>query len=61
MTIGPKANADVLKSALALGADRGIHIMTDMSTDQELQPLAVAKIFKKIIEDHEFDLTLMGK
>ena len=35
--------------------------MTDMTTDQELQPLAVAKIFKKIIEEHKFDLTLLGK
>lgn len=35
--------------------------MTDMTTDQELQPLAVAKIFKKIIEDQDFGITLLGK
>jgi hypothetical protein len=32
-----------------MGADTGIHILTDVSIDQELQPLAVAKIFQKII------------
>ena len=44
-----------------MGADRGIHITTDMSTDQELQPLAVAKIFNHIIQEHKFDLTFLGK
>ena len=44
-----------------MGADRGIHVMTDMSTDQELQPLAVAKIFRHVIEDKQFDMALLGK
>ena len=34
-----------------MGADKGIHVMTDMSTDQQVQPLAVAKVFKKIMLD----------
>jgi len=33
MTIGPKKSLDVLRSALALGADKGIHITTDMAID----------------------------
>jgi len=37
--------AETLRSAIALGADSGIHIMTDMRTDLDLQPLAIAKIF----------------
>jgi electron transfer flavoprotein beta subunit len=44
-----------------MGADKGIHVLTDMSTDQDLQPLAVAKIFKHVIEEHKFDLTFLGK
>ena len=44
-----------------MGADSGIHVMTDMTTDQDLQPLAVAKIFQKVIQDKQFDMTLLGK
>lgn len=44
-----------------MGADSGIHILTDMSTDQEMQPLAVAKIFKHVIEDKQFDMAILGK
>ena len=40
---------DVIRNALAMGADRGIHVTTDLSTDQQLQPLAVAKIFKHVM------------
>ena len=32
-----------------MGADRGIHVKNDMTTDQELQPLAVAKIFRHLM------------
>lgn len=39
-----------LRTALAMGADRGIHIETNLRTDQELQPLAVAKALKYIVE-----------
>ena len=46
VTVGPKAAAETLRTALAMGADRAIHIETDLRTDQELQPLAVAKLFK---------------
>jgi electron transfer flavoprotein beta subunit len=44
-----------------MGADSGIHIITDMRTDQDLQPLAVAKIFQKIILQKKFDLIMLGK
>jgi len=50
-----------LRGALALGADSGIHILTDMRIDQDLQPLAVAKIFQKIILDKKFDFAILGK
>jgi electron transfer flavoprotein beta subunit len=44
-----------------LGADSGIHVLTDIRTDLDLQPLAVAKVFAKIFNDKKFDLVLMGK
>lgn len=44
-----------------MGADKGIHVQTDMSTDQELQPLAVAKVFRHVMEENQFDLALLGK
>jgi electron transfer flavoprotein beta subunit len=53
--------AETLRGALALGADAGIHIMTDMRTDQDLQPLAVAKVFQKIMLEKKFDFVILGK
>jgi electron transfer flavoprotein beta subunit len=48
VSVGPAAAAETLRTALAMGADRAIHITTDVRTDQELQPLAVAKLFKHV-------------
>ena len=42
-SIGPKAFQETLRTALAMGADKGIHIETNLRPDQELQPLAIAK------------------
>jgi electron transfer flavoprotein beta subunit len=61
VSIGPKLAAETLRTALAMGADRGIHIETDMRTDQELQSLAVAKIFKHLAEKEKADMVLLGK
>ena len=61
MSIGPKQSLDVIRNALAMGADKGIHVITDMTTDQQLQPLAVAKIFRHVMEEEKFDLALLGK
>lgn len=49
VSVGPKAAADTIRTALAMGADRGVHVLTDDSirTDQQLEPLTVAKILKK--------------
>ena len=44
-----------------MGADKGIHVMTDMKIDQELQPLAVAKVLRHVMEENQFDLALLGK
>jgi electron transfer flavoprotein beta subunit len=50
VSIGPKQAQETLRTALAMGADRAIHVTTDLRLDQELLPLAVAKIFKKLVE-----------
>ena len=57
VTLGPQACQDTLRTAMAIGADRAIHVLTDI----ELQPLAVAKALKKIIEKEKPDLVIMGK
>jgi len=64
LSIGPKQCQETLRTALAMGCDRGIHIMTDKRGDyMELQSDAVAKLFQKIVEEKEndVDLVLVGK
>jgi electron transfer flavoprotein beta subunit len=55
--IGKSVNQDVLRHALAMGADRAILL----ETDSDLQPLAVAKVLKSIVEREKPDLVLIGK
>jgi electron transfer flavoprotein beta subunit len=62
VSIGPKQCTETLRTALAMGCDRGIHIQTDMRTDyMELQPFAVAQLLKKIVEKESSNLVLLGK
>ena len=61
ISIGDKASSETLKHSLALGADDAFHILTALPIDTQLQPLAAAKIFKKIIEEHKYDIVLVGK
>eukprot|EP00049_Salpingoeca_infusionum_P017403 m.352824 g.352824 ORF g.352824 m.352824 type:complete len:254 (-) comp16618_c0_seq1:1140-1901(-) len=59
VSCGPAKAADVLKTALAMGADRAIHVTVD-DTDS-LEPLAVAKIFKTLATNEDADLIVLGK
>ena len=60
LSIGPKQCQDTLRTALAMGCDRGIHIHTDRRGDyMELQSDAVAKLFQKVIETKEKDTSLV--
>lgn len=61
VSIGPKQSQETIRTALAMGADRGIHIETSLRTDQELQPLAVAKLLKEIVAKESPDLVICGK
>jgi electron transfer flavoprotein beta subunit len=62
VSIGPKQSTETIRTALAMGADRGIHVLTDLRTDYvQLQPFAVAQIFQKIVEKENPGLVLLGK
>ena len=57
VSMGEKSCQEQIRTALALGADRGIHVETDV----ELQPLAVAKLLKAVIDKEQPDLVILGK
>ena len=57
VSMGPQACQETIRTALAMGADRGILI----ETDAELEPLAVAKLLKAITEKKKPDLVILGK
>jgi electron transfer flavoprotein beta subunit len=57
VSIGPAKAEDVIRSAIAVGVDRGILV----KTDEETEPLAVAKILQKIAEEESPDIIILGK
>lgn len=57
VTIGAKASQEQLRTALALGADKAIHI----ETDEKLESLHVAKLLAKIVEQQSPELVILGK
>ena len=57
VSIGPQQAAETIRTALAMGVDRGILV----KTDQPVEPLAVAKILKKVVETESPGLVIMGK
>ena len=57
ISMGVAQCAETIRTALAMGADRGILVETDV----ELQPLAVAKLLKAIVEQEQPGLVILGK
>jgi electron transfer flavoprotein beta subunit len=57
VSIGPKACQEQIRTALALGADRGIHI----ETDAEIQSLQAAKLLKAVVDKEQPNLVILGK
>lgn len=57
ISIGPAKAQETIRTALAMGADRGILVQTD----ETVEPLAVAKILKGVVEEEKPDLVIMGK
>ncbi|MDW5378948.1 electron transfer flavoprotein subunit beta/FixA family protein, partial [Halomonas sp. HP20-15] len=60
VTVGPKAAQEQLRTALALGADRAIHIET-ADSDGKVESLAVAKLLQKVVEAEQPGLVILGK
>ncbi|MEM0930409.1 MAG: electron transfer flavoprotein subunit beta/FixA family protein [Pseudomonadota bacterium] len=57
VSIGPDKAQDQIRQAMAMGADRGLLL----TTDQDLESLAVAKLLQKVVEDESPQLVVMGK
>ena len=57
VTIGEEKAQETVRKALAVGADRGIHV----KIEEHVEPLGAAKILKKIVEKEKPELVLMGK
>ncbi len=57
VTVGEEKAQETVRKALAVGADRGIHI----KVDGILEPLAVSKILQKVVDKEKPDLVFMGK
>jgi len=57
VSLGVQQCQETLRTALAMGADRGIHV----KTDEDLQPLAVAKLLKAVVEKEAPELVILGK
>ena len=57
LSIGNDKVQETIRTALAMGADRGIHI----KTDNDLEPLAISKIISKVAEEEKPSIILMGK
>ena len=57
VSIGPAAAQETIRTALAMGADRGIHV----KTEAEIQPLAAAKLLAAIAQREGVELAILGK
>ena len=57
ITVGEEKAQETVRKALAVGADRGIHV----KADNYIEPLGVAKILKKVVEKEKPDIIFMGK
>lgn len=57
VSVGPQQTQETLRTALALGADRAIQVVTDVNTES----LAVAKLLKAIVEKEAPDMVILGK
>lgn len=52
---------ETIRTALAMGADRGIHVEVSGEDYEHLAPLHIAKIFAKLAKDEDINLIILGK
>ena len=57
VSIGAQQVQETIRTALAMGADRGIHV----NTDEDIQPLAAAKLLKAVVENEQPQVVILGK
>ena len=57
VSIGPAKAQETIRTALAMGMDRGVHVQTD----EDLEPLAIAKMLKEVAAAEGAELIVMGK
>ncbi len=57
LSVGNDKAQETIRTALAMGADRGIHV----KTENDLEPLAISKIISKVAEEEKPSIILMGK
>ncbi|XP_053998348.1 electron transfer flavoprotein subunit beta [Hylaeus anthracinus] len=61
VSCGPTQSQDVIRTALAMGADKGIHVEVSGPEYDTLQPIHVSKILAKLAVDEKADLVIVGK
>ena len=61
VSCGPTQCQETLRTALAMGADRGIHVEVTGGDYEALQPLHVSKILAKLAADEKADIVIVGK
>lgn len=61
VSCGPQQSQETLRTALAMGADRAIHVKFEPKDYEALQPLQVSKILAKIAEEEKIDIVIVGK
>lgn len=61
VSVGPAQSQEVIRTALAMGVDRGIHVEVSGKDYELLQPIHISKIFAKLALDEKADLIVVGK
>jgi electron transfer flavoprotein beta subunit len=57
VSIGPAQTQETIRTALAMGADRGILV----KTETDMEPLGIAKVLKAVVEEEKPDMVILGK
>jgi len=58
---GPTQSQETIRTALAMGADRGIHVIVPADKVEKITPLQISKMIAKLVEQEKIDLVILGK
>uniref|UniRef100_A0A915MIZ2 Electron transfer flavoprotein subunit beta n=1 Tax=Meloidogyne javanica TaxID=6303 RepID=A0A915MIZ2_MELJA len=61
LSIGSQKAQETLRTALAKGADKAIHLEVDTAFEEKLEPIHVARAISKLVETDKFDMIILGK